>query len=179
MVIPSRPQSFVQRGRRAIQPAPRAGRAAADVVARFSKEFGSSIGELANRWSEIVGERTARMCSPVKLTGRGKDGVLHVAAIGPAAVLVEADSGAILQKVNRYFGNDVARRLSITRAAARKAGPAPAPKPAKAAGLPPTARLKLEAELAGIEDPGLKAALMKLGQATLREKTQRSANGGG
>jgi hypothetical protein len=174
--LPSEPP--VRRGRREIQPAPRAGRAASEVVSKFTKRFGSNVGELANRWNEIVGEKTARMCTPVKLTGRGSDGILHLAAIGPAALLVEADSANILQKVNTFFGRDVARRIALTRASARtKAAPvAERPRPR---GVAPTVRLKLEAELAEIEDPRLKAALMKLGQAALGGPPASTTNKGG
>jgi hypothetical protein len=168
MPLPPR-HPVLPRGRRAIQPAPRAGRAVAQVVGQFSKRFGAGFGDIAARWNEIVGEKTARMCTPVKLTGRGADGVLHLAAPGPAALLVEADAERILAQVNLYCGRDVAKRLSLTRAPARaKAATETAPRPhAGARGLAPTARLKLEARLADIDDPGLKAALMKLGRATL------------
>jgi hypothetical protein len=59
----------------------------------------------------------------------------------------------------------VARRLAITRAPARAAGAAP-PEPGRR-GLAPSEKLKLEAQLAEIDDPRLKAALMKLGRAAL------------
>jgi hypothetical protein len=155
------------RGRRAIAPPPRASRAVAGVVSTLakSKGFGAGFSDVAARWSEIVGERTARMCAPVKLTGRGKSGVLHVAAVGPAALLVEADREDILRKVNIFCGRDAAGKLSITRAPARPVASRPG-----ARSLPPTARLKLEARLADVADPGLKAALMKLGRALLREQ---------
>jgi hypothetical protein len=166
----------VRRGRRAIAPPPRAGRAVADVVARYAKEFGgASFADVASRWSEIVGERTARMCAPVKLSGRGAHGVLHVAAPGPAALLVEADAERILSLVNRYCGRDVAKRLAITRAPAR--GPLDAPASGGGAsrrGLAPTAKLRLEAEMAEFDDPRLKAALLKLGRATLGEEPRAS-----
>lgn len=167
---PPRP-SPVRRGRPAIAPPPRAGRAVAQVVARYAKEFGgASFSDIAARWSEIVGEKTARMCAPVKLTGRGEHGVLHLAVPGPAALLVEADAPRILAAVNRYCGRDVARRLTIARAPARgreRARPAGAGRSAAPRGLAPTAKLRLEAEVADIKDPQLQAALLKLGRATL------------
>ena len=186
----------IPRGRRAIAPAPKAGRATANVIARFSKSFGSGFGDLATRWSEIVDAKTARMCTPIKLTGRGANGVLHVAAPGPAALLVEANAQRILDQVNTYCGREVAKRLAITRASAarrpglegddltpsalrvtrRSAPPAPRPSPS------PAATLKLEAELASIDDPRLKAALMKLGRETLtasaRHATPKRPTGG-
>jgi hypothetical protein len=173
MTRPPHRSEPVRRGRPAIAPPPRAGRAVAGVVARFAKEFGgASFADIAARWSEIVGEKTARMCAPVKLTGRGEHGVLHIAVAGPAALLVEADAPRILAAVNRYCGRDVARRVTIARAPAR--GPLGARPPAGAApqGLAPTARLKLEAEVADIKDPQLKAALMKLGRATHGESAR-------
>ena len=184
------------RGRRAIAPPPRAGRAAAEVVATFSKTFGAGMGDISARWTDIVGEKTARMCAPVKITGRRGEGTLHVAAPGPAALLVEANAQRILDQVNTYCGREVAKRLAITRASAarrpglegddltpsalrvtrRSAPPAPRPSPS------PAATLKLEAELASIDDPRLKAALMKLGRETLtasaRHATPKRPTGG-
>jgi hypothetical protein len=101
-------------------------------------------------------------------------------------VLVEANAQQILQKVNTFSGRDVAKRLAIVRASARPAakgqsGKAPVKLAAKAVasgGLPPTAKLKLEAELEGIEDPRLKAALMKLGKGALAKRPSRAGEGG-
>jgi hypothetical protein len=157
------------------------------VVAKFSAQFGSSLGDIAARWTEIVGEKTAKMCTPVKITGRGDSGTLHVAAPGPAALLVEANAQQILQKVNTFCGRDVAKRLAITRASAKPGGAPkqgggtqakPAAKAPASVGLPPTVKLKLEAELAGIEDPRLKAALMKLGKGALQKRPGRAGEGG-
>lgn len=166
-----RRRPWVPRGRPAIAPPPAVGRATADIVSRFTKTFGAGVGDLAARWEDIVGAKTARMCAPVKLTGRGASGTLHLAAAGPAALLVEAESGRILERVNTYFGRDVARRIAITRTAARRpsaAPEAPSKTPGTRAGLAPTKRAKLEEDLASIDDPRLKAALRKLGQEALR-----------
>jgi len=139
----------------------------ANIVARFSKAFGAGIGDITARWEEIVGAKTARMCTPIKLTGRGANGVLHVAAPGPAALLVDAESARIIERVNTYCGRDVARRLAITRTSARRAARA-APAGAERPGLAPTTAQKLEADLASVDDPRLKAALRKLGREALR-----------
>jgi len=158
---------WVARGRRAIAPAPKVGRVTANIVARFSKKFGAGIGDIAARWEDIVGPKTARMCTPIKLTGRGGNGTLHVAAPGPAALLVDAESARILERVNTYCGRDVAKRLAITRSSARRAKNT-APTGPERPGLAPTTAQKLEADLASVDDPRLKAALRKLGREALR-----------
>lgn len=169
---------YVQRGRAPIAPPPPAARATANVLRGFSKTFGAGLGEIATRWPEIVGERMARLCTPVKITGRDGEGALHVAARGPGAMLVEAEAANILERVNAFAGRVVAKRLAITRASARPSAqetnaaqtkpartrlePAAAPKQLN---LTPTQKLALEAELKDVDNPRLRAALFALGKA--------------
>ncbi|MGD2131972.1 MAG: DciA family protein [Maricaulaceae bacterium] len=178
---PRKPAPYVPRGRAAIAPPPPAARATAGVLSRFSKQFGSGVGELAARWPEIVGEKTARLCTPIKLTGRNGEGALHLAARGPGALLVEAESASILERVNTYAGRTVAKRIAITRApAAAPASSTPARKKLTATAEPkrfnlsPTQKLALEAELKDIDDPRLRAALFKLGTAARADAARRS-----
>ncbi len=126
------------------------------------------MAEIAARWPQIVGARTARLCAPLKLTGRGDTATLHIAARGPAAVLIEAESRRIVERVNTYCGVTVAHRLSIVRESARRAEADAPPRQ----GLKPSERLKLERGLAQVEHPGLKAALLRMGAgAASRAKT--------
>ncbi len=155
------------RGRAAIKPAPKAARAVSKLVAALGVDAagGPAFAEIAARWPEIVGDKVAKMCAPLRLTGRGRGGTLHVAVRGAGAVFVEAESARILERLNLFCGGSVARRLAITRAPARAASG-----PVRRAGLTPSETLALDAGLADVEHPRLKAALKRLGRGALLER---------
>ncbi len=134
------------------------------LVIKFGQQFGPSFNEIATRWPDIVGERAARGCTPVKLTGRGAKGVLHIRASGAAAVLIEAESARILERITMFCGSPVAGRLKITRAPAKSGAKGLMREPARG-GIAPSQRVALQEGLASVKDSRLKAALEKLGGA--------------
>ncbi|MBU2418981.1 MAG: DUF721 domain-containing protein, partial [Alphaproteobacteria bacterium] len=80
-----------RRTRPAPRPAPRAGRALQGLIKELDAKFGRGASALEPRWTEIVGERLARVTRPQKLTkGRaGAGGTLELRVAGPAALLVQ------------------------------------------------------------------------------------------
>lgn len=180
-----------RRGRPAAAPPPRAGAAVAGVLAKHHKRFGPGFSEIVARWPDIAGARLAKMCRPEKLVGRGDKGVLHIAAKGPAAVMVEAESPRIVERVNTYCGRPVIGRIRVRQSAlaapatsdrtgisgrgARLTGERPGksePRPLKT-GLAPSRSAELDASLAHVDDPRLKAALARLGRAVMARGRRR------
>lgn len=100
------------RGKPAIKPPPPAGRALANVLRPLARAFGPGASELDEHWEAIVGEALARWSSPEKLQAD----TLTVRARGPAAALIEAQSGVILERVAQYAGR-APRRLRIVQGA--------------------------------------------------------------
>ncbi len=156
------------------RPAPPAGRALQPLIKGLDERFGRGAGALEPRWREIVGDQLARVTRPQKLTkGRGgSGGTLELRVAGPAALLVQHQSEAILQRVNLFLGAGSVERLRIaqgpvkplptlaasTKGARRRLQPLPA---------------EQEAELArSVEDAPdkLKAALATLGRAVLSRR---------
>ena len=121
--------------------------------------------ELAARWPDIVGGKLATLCTPTKISGRGARGVLHLTVKGAGAVLVEAESARILERLNLYCGAPVAHKVVITRAPARSPGTSIG---GAAAGLSPSQTLALDEGLEPVEHPRLKAALKRLGRGAFR-----------
>lgn len=107
------------RGRPAIQPAPPAGRALANVLRPLARAFGPGVSELDEHWEAIVGEALARWSSPEKLQA----GTLTVRARGPAAALIEAQSGVILERVAQYAGKAPKRLRIVQGSLAAPTGP--------------------------------------------------------
>ena len=154
-----------QRGRAQYRPAPTAGMAVAKIVRPLSKKFqgGSSAAMLHKHWPEIVGERWAKISTPVKFTG-GKDGrTLVISAPGGAAALISAASGAILERLNAYMGEGSVSYIRLVQSKIATQ----APSKARKRGLSPSEQNKLQEGLSKIPEGDLKQALEKLGRGVL------------
>lgn len=165
------------RGRPPAKPPPRAGVAARACLAKFQDRFGPGLSEISARWTDIAGEKLARATTPVKLAGRGPKGVLHVRARGAAAVMAQAEAARILGRLETFCGAKIAGKLAVIRAPAAPAAELDraAPRAGPRSGLTPRAALALEESLADVANPGLKAALRKLGASVLAAERDEDA----
>lgn len=153
-----------QRGRPQFRAAPSAGMAVTKVMRPLSKKHGGGSSALALEkiWPEIMGPRWSKISSPVRFLG-GKEGrTLIISAPGPAASLILAQSGPILNRLNAHLGEGHVRRIKVVQS--RMTAPA-SPQPAR--GLPPRQASELQESLSAIENPRLKAALEKMGRQVL------------
>jgi hypothetical protein len=154
-----------RKARPQISPAPPISRPLSSLLRPLLKQAGPSIRMLAQRWPDIVGPALARVCEPVKLT-RGKAGAsLTLRAVPAAAILLQHQTGTLLERVNLLGGGKVVT-IKIVQGpltpAARRALPVRASAP-----LPLTAAEEetLQAGLSKIKDPNLRASLEALGRA--------------
>jgi hypothetical protein len=145
--------------------APRSGRArrAGDIVGKIGgvafKRFGFVQGAIVSRWSEIVGERYAKVSSPESIrfpAGRKSGGVLTLLVEGAHAPLMQHLTPLIIERVNRFFGHE-----AIDRVAFRQGRAAPPPPPFKRPEPRPVPR-ELGEGLRQIADPELRACLESL-----------------
>ena len=156
---------------------PPAGRLLGPYLKALEARFGPGAGPLAARWREIVGEVLAKRTEPVKLVkGRaGAGAVLELKVEGPAAALVQHQAPEILARVNLYLGAEAVTRLRIVqgpvRASAAATGPAALATKRRRGNGPLDAALEAELAqgLADAPDGPLKASLMRLGRAVLRQ----------
>jgi len=125
---------------------------------------GLAEGDVALRWSEIVGETLAQFSSPMRLSGGQRSGqggsqnenggVLTVRVAGAAAP-------EIIERVNVFYGYRAVDRLKIEQG--------PLPRPARRAqkhlrSLSDSEKKELEASLSGIRSGELRDRLAKLGR---------------
>jgi hypothetical protein len=145
--------------------APRSGkaRAAGDIVGTIGrvafKRFGFIQGAVVSRWTEIVGERYAKVSSPESIrfpAGRKTAGVLTLLVEGAHAPLMQHLAPLIIERVNRFFGYQAVDRLVF-----RQGRPAPAPEPVKRPELRAVPK-ELGEGLRQIADPELRACLESL-----------------
>jgi hypothetical protein len=146
--------------------APRQGRARAagelalDVGGMAFKRFGFVQGAIVSRWTEIVGERYAKVSTPESIrfpTGRKSGGTLTLAVEGAHAPLIQHLAPMIVERVNRFFGYEAVIKVQFrqgggARSAAKPLRPRPVPVPRE-----------LGDGLREIADPELRTMLESLG----------------
>ena len=138
-------------------------RAAGELVGAIGdqsfRRFGFMQGSIVSRWSEIVGERYAKVSSPESIrfpAGRKSSGVLTLLVEGAHAPLIQHLTPMIIEKVNRFFGY-----AAINRIVFRQGKPlAPVASPARP--QPRPVPKELGEGLREIADPELRACLESL-----------------
>lgn len=155
---------MIRRPRRAS--GPRALAALLPAVAKTAfKRGGAALAALATDWDAIVGPELGRETMPVKLAfppGERAGGTLHIAAGGALALELQHLEPQVIERINGHFGYRAVERIRLVqdvprvedRARSRRRAPPPAMTPA-----PP---------VEGVDDPELRAALERLGQALAR-----------
>lgn len=138
-------------------------RAAGDLVAAIGgqsfRRFGFMQGAIVSRWSEIVGERYARVSSPESIRfpqGKKKGGALTLLVDGAHAPLIQHSAPMIMERVNRFFGY-----AAIDRIVFRQGRAHPAPEKVKRPAIVPVPK-EIGEGLREIADPELRACLESL-----------------
>jgi len=157
--------------------APVAGRALTGLLKSLDERFGKGSDGLKARWREIVGEALALRTEPIKLTkGRGGAGAaLELKVDGPAAALIQHQAPEILARVNLFLGEGAVEKLRIVQGVIRRPAAEALAKAAqarrkRAQPLDAAVEAELEQTLARGLDPGLTAALRRLGREVLRQQ---------
>jgi hypothetical protein len=63
------------------------------------------------RWPDIAGAEVARLCQPVKLGEGAAGGVLTLKSEPGAALFLQHESRALLERINRWLGREAVARL--------------------------------------------------------------------
>jgi hypothetical protein len=123
------------------------------------RKAGMSVFDLQMRWGDIVGAKLASVCQPDAIKGE----TLVVRVVAAAAPLLSMRSTEIIGLV-RLAGGSRIKKLSLVRGPLhtklRAAKPAPHRK------LTATEQRILDEQLEQVAQPGLKAALARLAEAT-------------
>ena len=161
----AKPKSPMAKQNAGADEAPRQGRprAAGELVGEIGgvafRRFGFVQSAIVSRWSEIVGERYAKVSSPESIrfpTGRKSGGALTLLVEGAHGPLLQHLSPLIIERVNRFFGHE-----AIDRVIFRQGRPLPKPaQPARPKDAP--VPRELGEGLRQIADPELRACLESL-----------------
>jgi hypothetical protein len=88
-------------------------------IRKASEARGFAVTRLLTHWAEIVGEGTAKIATPVKVSyGKGGMGAtLSVLTTGAQAPMLEMQKDQIREKVNACYGYRAIARVRITQTA--------------------------------------------------------------
>lgn len=145
-----------QRGRTTWSAAPRAGKAAARVLKPLIPAAGMGLGELQRRWGDIAGDSFAR-ATPEKLVA----GTLTLRAPGALAPFLQQQVPLLIERLKVAGAKIKAVKIEQRTAAPVRSGNVRRLKTP----LAPSEEMALSEALDPVADPGLKAALMRLGRA--------------
>lgn len=138
----------------------------AKVAAPALGKRGFAAAQLVTQWESVVGAEWARKLGPERLDfphGTRAGGTLRLRATSGAALEAQHSSPLLLERINGFFGYRAVDRLVFTQGPLLpEARPARVPAP-----LPADDRAALDRRLGPIEDPGLREALRRLGEAVM------------
>ena len=122
--------------------------------------------ELVTRWPEIAGAGLAEHCIPYRLSAGGASGtIVTLAADDRAALELQHQAPKLVDKINAYFGKAVVAKIKVV------SGDMPKPQRTRprARTLSASEDAALLDQARGVEDPDLRAALLRLGRSALAE----------
>lgn len=101
------------RGKQQYRPSPSAAMAVNRVLRPLSKKFGPGASALTSHWPQIVGEKWAKLSRPMGVRGAKGEKTLLIEAQGPAATLIQANSGQLLDKINQFLGDGAITKIRV------------------------------------------------------------------
>ena len=126
-----------------------------------------ALAEVALHWRQIVGDALADRCMIDKFmphhSGRSVGGTLTLRTAPADALEVQHAAGLIAERVNAYLGYQAVGRVRLVH------GRVPGvsrPKPPRR--ISTTEEAEVQAAVARVDEPGLRAALAELGRALYR-----------
>lgn len=157
-----------QRGRAQARALPSASLAVNRVLSPLAPKGakrGSSALALADVWPEIMGPRWSKISSPVRFRGHKDGRTLVISAPGPAASLIMAASGQILERLNSHLGAGQVSKIQVVQATQT---PHQGRTPMKR-GLTPREETQLREGLTQVRNDRLRTALERLGREVIRK----------
>ncbi|HUZ73409.1 MAG TPA: DciA family protein [Stellaceae bacterium] len=137
------------------------------IAAPVLGKRGFASAQLVADWASIVGTELAAKISPDRLSfprGERRDGTLRLRVAAGLAPEVQHRTPLILERINGFFGYRAVSRLVLVQGPPARP---PLPVPPRPRPLSADERAALDRRLARIEDPGLRDALRRLGEAVI------------
>ena len=142
-------------------------------VRKATEGRGFAQSKLLTHWAEVAGQDLAAICRPVKVgypRHGGIGAVLTLLTTGANAPMLQMRLPDLRERVNACYGYAAIARIDITQTAPTGFGEESVP--AKASPPPaPAAERAARSRAAAVGDPGLRAALERLGANIISRST--------
>lgn len=161
--------NIAQNRRKSVYGLDRLARFLPKITKKAFEKYGFAYSDVAEHWSDIVGEEIARHTSPERIRwprrsapkqGTYNSGVLTVRVDGPRAIEIQHRAPEIIERINRFYGYQALSEIKIIQG--------PLPKRDRPMPVKPEIRAEnrpvVDKTLDQIENKDLKEALKKLGQ---------------
>ena len=132
---------------------------------------GFASTDILAAWPDIVGQRLARYCRPVRLEWPRRrraentdTGTLVVRVEGVFALELQHLAPVVIQRINAHYGWACVGRIVLQQDRLGRGG-----RPAGPEAVDPARRAAVDRAVAPVEDESLRAALGRLGLAVARE----------
>ena len=141
------------------------------IGAEIPRIAGAALGkrgfgeaQLVTQWEAVIGAELAEKLSPERLTfprGERRNGTLRLRVVSAFATEAQHLEPVLIERINAFFGYGAVARLVFIQGPPLNAAPAP-PRLRK---LSAEEQRALDARVAGVADPELRTALVRLGSA--------------
>jgi hypothetical protein len=125
---------------------------------------GFGEAQLITQWEAVIGQDLAEKLSPERISfprGERRNGTLRLRVASAFATEAQHLEPVLLERINAFFGYGAVARLALVQGPPLNAKPAP-PRLRK---LSVEEQRAIDARVAGVADPELRAALSRLGAA--------------
>ena len=152
----------------------RTGSVLSKQIRKASEKRGFVETRLLTHWAEFVGEATAKIALPVKVTyaREGLGATLTILSTGANAPILQMQLPAIIERVNACYGYSAISKVKITQTSPVGFGesqkPYDAPEPAKT--LSTRAVKDIDSTVENVSNQNLKDALTRLGKNIKQSK---------
>jgi hypothetical protein len=125
---------------------------------------GFGEAQLVTQWEAVIGEELALKISPERISfprGERRNGTLRLRVASAFATEAQHLEPVLIERINAFFGYGAVARLAFVQGPPLNA----APKPVPLRTLSAEEQREIESRVAGVADPELRAALLRLGRA--------------
>jgi hypothetical protein len=125
---------------------------------------GFGEAQLVTQWEAVIGPELAAKLSPERLTfprGERRNGTLRLRVASAFATEAQHLEPVLIERINAFFGYGAVARLVLIQGPSLNAPPTPP----RLRNLSADEQRAIDARVAGVADPELRAALARLGSA--------------
>lgn len=145
------------------------------IAAKAIGKRGFAEAALITEWGTIVGKELAQVSQPEKLAfspGERNNGTLHIRVQGGVATELQHLEPLVIERINSHFGYSAVARLKLIHAPIRRPQSRYRDRKPAAAPASPEQRTALDTVLDTVDDPEVRAALYRLGNAVLGHQSE-------